>query len=106
MHEQTPGAERAARAAYAQRVVDVLAEHFPDLQNPRTAMDVSISIERHLRSPDPTWEAFLDHPLVANWALRSDGAGRLRVVCRRHPSGEADVRRERELTALIQEGAV
>ncbi|WP_433358744.1 hypothetical protein [Streptosporangium sp. CA-115845] len=105
MFERLFGRDRAARAAYAQHVVDVLSRHFDELHTPHTADIVITSVERQLRTPDPAWEVFLDNPSVANWSLKPGAAGGLRVACRRHPSTDADAERERMLTALIQDGA-
>ncbi|WP_433358794.1 hypothetical protein [Streptosporangium sp. CA-115845] len=96
--------ERAAWAAYAQHVVDVLSEYFEELRTPHTAEVVITSVERQLRAPASGWEVILDSGYVANWSLKPGEAGGLRVACRR-PATDADLEHERELTALIQDGA-
>ncbi|MFI9597894.1 hypothetical protein [Nonomuraea sp. NPDC052265] len=89
--------------------MDALAEHFPDL---RDALGAEVAAERiaaHLAAPAAGEILILDSPYVANWRLKADDRGRLRVACTRLPPAspdphqeQEDLQREGDLTALIQ----
>ena len=48
---------------YAAQVVEVLREHFPDLNDPVTAAAVSASVEYNARHPAASFEVIVDDPL-------------------------------------------
>ena len=68
--------------AYAASVVEVLREHFPDLNDPVTAAAVSASVEYNERHPAASFEVIVDDPRSARWRLkaRSDDRRRVRVA--------------------------
>ncbi|MER6579135.1 hypothetical protein [Nonomuraea sp. NPDC001023] len=97
------------RAVQGRRIVDTLAEHFPDLRDALSAEVAAARIATHLADPAAGEILILDSPCVANWRLKSDDRGRLRVACTRLPSAspdpfqeQEDLQREGDLTALIQ----
>ena len=67
---------------YAASVVEVLREHFPDLNDPVTAAAVSASVEYNERHPAASFEVIVDDPRRACWRLkaRSDDRRRVRVA--------------------------
>ncbi|MGP4105246.1 hypothetical protein [Nonomuraea sp. KM90] len=100
----------ADHARYARQVVQALAPHFGDLADPTTAATVERSITAYLAAPFDGWEVILDSPALANWRLKPDTGGRIRVACTRMPprtpdavQEQRDLERERALTALVQE---
>ncbi|WP_188186992.1 hypothetical protein [Nonomuraea sp. SYSU D8015] len=98
-HDFSPQA--ATSAAYAERIVQTLAAHFPQLRQPTVATAACASISAYLSSPTPSWELVVDSPAIAHWALVPNGHGGIAVACRRPPTA-ATLAREHELTTLLE----
>ncbi|MEU8319670.1 hypothetical protein AB0C33_14970 [Nonomuraea sp. NPDC048881] len=97
------------RAAQGRRIVDALAEQLPRPARRPERRDGGPRIATHLADPAASEILVLDSPYVANWRLKADARGRLRVACTRLPSAspdpfqeQEDLQREGALTALIQ----
>jgi hypothetical protein len=71
--------------SYAESVVGVLREHFPDLADPMVAAALTTAIKRQVRDPHDAFEFIVDDPVAANWRLkaRSDDRRRVHLACYR-----------------------
>ncbi|WP_329082466.1 hypothetical protein [Streptosporangium sp. NBC_01469] len=87
-------------------MVDALAEEFPHLRKPETAIRLTACISSHYVDADPraSFEEILDSPATANWRLKPnpDRLGRVRVACCRIPlahTGEAEAQERARVRA-------
>lgn len=91
---------------YADAVLGVLAQEFPQMNNASPDRDVvHRAISRHATTPTRELEVIVDSPGVANWRLRThpQHADRVRLACYRPELTEADQAREHRInTALAQ----
>jgi hypothetical protein len=78
---------------YAESVVGVLREHFPDLTDPMVAAALTTAIKRQVRNPHEAFEFIVDDPGSANWRLkaRSEDRRRVHLACYRRTQRESDV---------------
>lgn len=71
--------QRAER--YADAVVEVLVEMVPTFQADEHGVVREAIVRRAVAGgQDPTFEVIVDHPVTANWRLRSAPDGRVRLA--------------------------
>ena len=87
------GSEMSAKTSYAESVVGVLREHFPDLTSPITAEIVRRAVDRNASDPHASFEVIVDNPSSANWRLKglSKDPRRVHLACYRMTERDSDV---------------
>jgi hypothetical protein len=80
-------------ASYAESVVGVLREHFPDLADPTAAEIIARAVRRQANDPHDAFEVIVDNPRSANWRLRAwrEDRRRVHLACYRMTERDQDV---------------